>query len=108
MQAALSVIVSESPNWLRSNIRPHWYEHYQAGRTLQSLNLASVDAQEEATRLGSDIQWLLNTIETLNNSSLAERSEILELQQLMEDQFIQTHENISWRLPGCASCAINH
>jgi hypothetical protein len=108
MQAALAMVTANAPTWLRSNIRPHWFEHYQAGRILQALDPAALNPYPEAQTLGNDIQWLLEAVEHFPTPQFANQPEIETLKLLWEEQYTHTEDHFNWRKSGCASCAINH
>jgi hypothetical protein len=108
MQAALSMVTADAPTWLRTNMRPHWFEHYQAGRIMQTFDPAALNPYVEAQTLGHDIQWLLEAVDQFLSIELSSRPEIEALKHLWQEQYVHTEENITWRSSGCASCAINH
>jgi hypothetical protein len=106
MQAALSTVTAVAPSWVRSHMRSHWYEHYRADRSHTSSYSASIHPQEEAFALSMDIQWLLKAVEQLDSPQLSNQTEIIQLRQIWEEQFIHDGDDIFWRTPGCASCCI--
>jgi hypothetical protein len=97
----LEAVAVSSPEWLRANARPHWYERYNR---LQLTHLLP-RAREEQTRLAraidADAVYLLNALAVDGPTVL---SEVQMLWLEWERQFRQSAQQIEWLGPVCAAC----
>jgi hypothetical protein len=105
MKAALSLLVTTAPDWLRDNALPHWYERYKTGSLAWPVDRTTLDLDAEARALGSDVQRLLETLSSEPNSELSAHAEIRNLAYLWREQYYLDEKAIIWRLPACDFCS---
>jgi hypothetical protein len=108
MKEALGAIVSIDHDWLRVHALPHWYERYKTGRSGSPEQAENSQLLEEARLLGSDISWLLNVLERQNAVELSRQPEIRRLARLLEEEYSQDGDGLTWRMPGCKLCSCHH
>lgn len=108
MKAALSMLVSRDPDWLRVNALPHWYTRYQTGRLNKSIDPNPNNAEDEAKAIGADMGQLLSRLCQPGCRVLRAQPEIIHMARLWEEQFFQDDSGLQWRLPGCANCSSNY
>lgn len=104
MKAALVLLVTEAPEWLLAHVSPHWYERYKTDRLTQFAYSDWETMEEDAIRIGRDIQHLLNALKDQSMSELSERVEIRKIAHLMKDNFENPDNQIRWLVPACANC----
>lgn len=108
MRAALSALAAEAPEWLGENAQPHWYARYHAPEAQAGIVAMSFgDAQQHAQALGADACCLLSAARQRPTPSINQLSEMTDLQNLCEKQFVQDENGFHWRLPGCLGCPRN-
>jgi len=105
MKAALSLLASTAPDWVRSNMPPHWYGRYKTGQLHHPADMSQQEMQDEAEKIGADIHFLLTVLHEQKMTRLFDQAEIQHITRLLIDQFETPDGQIHWRLPGCASCS---
>jgi hypothetical protein len=104
MKNAISALVTTSPEWMRANALPHWYERFKTGRLSQNQASGSDpdNLVEKANALGADISYLLNTMRRQNFPGLA-LPEICALARLWEEEYLWVDGAIRWRQTICTN-----
>ncbi len=107
MKAALGLIASIAPEWVKGQVSPHWYQRYKTG-PLRSLDFSQLsDFQIHAERMGSDIFALLTSLKKTDAPDLNSTIEIKKLNSLFQAQYQLNGETIQWRSSGCPDCLHN-
>ena len=100
IKAALSMIGSMDPDWLRQHMSSHWFSHYKTGELGLPVWNDLETMTRQALRIGKDIQFLLNTLREQKLIRLIYQPEIQAISRLMEEQFVISGEQIQWKIPG--------
>jgi hypothetical protein len=108
MKAAMSAIIVEASDWMRTNALPYWYRRYSTSALSYPTHPSTAALTEEALVVGGDIARLLSMVPGINEIGLESQAEILGLKKVWEDEFAVNGNTIQWRVPGCASCVCNH
>ncbi len=109
MRAALSMLGTAVPDWLRAAAPPHWYEQYKKdlpdrpGAFLRGGSL-----EEEANRTGADVFQLLEAVRSELPEEIWGRLEMRNLKIRVEEQFARQQDQIVWQPPGCGNCLCNY
>jgi len=104
MKAALVLLVSEAPEWLLAHVSPHWFERYKTDRLSQFAYSDSKTMEEDAIKIGGDIQHLLDELKDTAVSDLSDRVEIKKIAQLIKEDFDTTNDQMRWLVPTCLTC----
>jgi hypothetical protein len=107
IKSTLSCLGANYPDFLRANALPHWYDRYKTGQLNQAAMLSEESMQQEAIRLGKDIQHLLAEVTQQGPSELTRQVEIQQIARLFKDEFTATEDSITWRPPDCKLCNCN-
>jgi hypothetical protein len=105
MKAALALLATTVPNWLRANMPPHWYQRYKTGRLHLPYDSTSQNMEEEAIKFGTDLQFLLTALREQEPADLSNSAEIQEISRLLAYQFLFIDNQFQWRYPDCINCA---
>ena len=105
MKAALALLATTAPNWLRANMPPHWYQRYKTGRLHLPYDSTNQIMEEEAIKFASDIQFLLTALREQEPADLSSSVEIQEISCLLANQFFLIDNQFHWRRLACVNCA---
>lgn len=100
IKAALSMIGSMDPDWLRQHMSSHWFSHYKTGELGLAVGNDPESMTRQALRIGKDIQFLLKALREQKLIRLIYQPEIQTISRLMEEQFVISGEQIQWKIPG--------
>ena len=104
MRLALESLATHCPEWLRANALPHWYKRYDHTSTLLRQPHSKGEWDELARDVGSDAQYLLETISGTHAAGLDVLPEIQALRKEWHRQYEPCNGEIGWRSPHCADC----
>lgn len=100
IKAALSMIGSMDPDWLRQHMSSHWFSHYKTGELGVPGGKDLESMTRQALRIGKDIQFLLHALREQKQIRLLYQPEIQAISRLLEEQFLISGDHIQWKFPG--------
>ncbi len=103
MHMALEALATYRSEWLRTVMRPHWYERYHPAPSESFLPRSQDDQAALAQEIGADAWHLLEAIERAN-AALARMPEAQNLRQVWCQQFERSADQVKWQSPPCDTC----
>lgn len=100
--AALEILASERPDWLRKVARPHWYGQSHLSTSTSELPISRLAQYDLATTIGEDVDYLLEAIDRSGLSGMEFSTEIRTLRQVQKQQYELS--NGQWKITMCARC----
>lgn len=100
IKAALSMIGSMDPDWLRQHMSSHWFSHYKTGELGLPVWNDLESMTRQALRIGKDMEFLCSALREQKMIRLIYQPEIQAISRLMEEQFVISGEQMQWKIPG--------
>lgn len=97
----LEAVAVSSPEWLRANARPYWYERYNRLQLSHVLPRSSEDQARFARAIDADAVYLLNAL-AVDGPAVEPEARLLWLE--WDRQFRQSARQIEWRGSACVAC----
>lgn len=102
----LQALAIQSPDWLRTNSLPYWYERYSHARINMNLRTERQEMDEFAQAIGSDGYYILDEISRSGSADLANLPEVFMLRKIWSEQFERKMGKVIWRKDGCKFCSL--
>jgi len=106
LKSALSMLVTDAPDWLLAHISPHWYERYSSRRFSPASAAFPGGLETIANRLGTDIHHLLEAIDQDDSGMLSLKPEIMDLVNLSKNLFIREENEFTLFPIQCEDCTL--
>ena len=104
MDLALEAVAAVDPEWLKAHTLAHWYRRYHLKIGHRSAPSCSGEVDTLIESVGSDGRHLLQTIDAINGSRLADLPEIRKLNREWQRQFSVEADTLKFRVSHCLMC----
>lgn len=101
MRQALNALAQSAPQWLQAQVTADWYDLYGARVEEYRLPQKERDRRAWAERVGRDGFYLLQRLaQTSAPPRVRELPEVVTLEAVWKQQYVETEGNIRWREKG--------